>query len=310
MNTATLDAPVAHATTSVTKDEYIDPSLFGRDHWSTLAYVESVMTDCAGFQMGNDPRMRANRRNYRVMNEVPRPKRVKNLSVTNHPMMPDDGSRLNDGQVVRGHDDWNCIEDFAALGFFDVSAGALDAGVTLKFSALGKTVAAALRQHKQDGGQLEQFRMPVAPEVVTAAYAVPAMEYFDWAGMSFNIAALTADIAAGKLRPKVDTVDQEFITNYCSKILALDKATPDKKTYSIFISVDGPRANAMPVEVLAKPLIFAYVGKNKGVLNLDGTGANYVLIDGNHRVAKAFFTDTPALPSLVISQAQIRPYKS
>lgn len=308
MTTATLDAPIALATPAVTKDEYIDPSLFGRDHWSTLAYVESVMTDCAGFQLGNDPRMRANRRNYRVMNECARPKRAKNLSVTNHPMMPDDGSRLNNGQVVRGHDDWNCVEDFAALGFFDVDAASLDAGVTLKFSALGKTVAAALRQHKQDGGQFEQFRMPTVPEAV--AYVPPAVEYFDWAGMSFNIAALTADIAAGKLRPKVDTVDQEFITNYCSKVLALDKATPDKKTFSIFIAVDGPRANAMPVEVLAKPLIFAYVGKNKGVLNLDGTGANYVLIDGNHRVAKAFFTDTPALPSLVISQTQIRPYKS
>jgi len=28
--------------------------LWGRDHWSTLAYIETVMVDCKGFQIGQD----------------------------------------------------------------------------------------------------------------------------------------------------------------------------------------------------------------------------------------------------------------
>lgn len=308
MTTATLEAPAAAA--PITKDQYILPSMFGRDHWAALTYIESVMTDCAGFQLGNDPRMRSNRRNHRVMSAVPRPNRAKMSSaVATQLMSPDDGSHLNNGQVVRGHDDWNCIEDFAAIGFFDRGPNGLDAGKTLRFSPLGKAVAARLRQHKQDGGHFAQFDLASVPEATAEAMVAPVEEFFHWANMTFDIGALTADIAAGKLRPKVEVLDQEFIKDYCVKMLALDKATPQKKSFSLFISVDGPRANAMPLEVLAKPVIFAYVGKNKGVLNLDGTGAHYVLIDGNHRMAKAFFTDTPALPALVINQTQIRPYK-
>jgi hypothetical protein len=293
----------------VTKDQYIAPALFGRDHWTTLAYIESVMADCGGFQLGLDPRMRSNRRNFRVMSEVSRPKRAKNTSVAARPMSPDDGSRLKDGQLVRGHDDWNCVDDFAAVGFFDCGPVALGAGKTLRFSALGKAVAARLRQHKQEGGQFEHFDLASVPEATQDAMVPPREEFFQWAGMSFNVAALIADIAAGKVRPKVEALDQAFITDYCTKMLALDKANPLKKSFSLFIAVDGPRANAMPLEVLAKPVLFAYVGKNKGVLNLDGTGAHYVLIDGNHRMGKAFFTNTPALPALVINQTQIRPYK-
>lgn len=310
MTTATLAAPAAAVTTPVTKDQYIASAMFGRDHWTTLAYIESVMTDCAGFQLGADPRMRSNRRNHRVMSEVPRPKRAKmSSSVAAQLMSPDDGSRLKNGQVVRGHDDWNCVEDFAAVGFFDLGPNGLGPGKTLRFSPLGKAVAARLRQHRQDGGQAEHFDLASVPEATADAMVPPAEEYFQWAGMSFNVGALLADIAAGKLRPKVETLDLDFIQDYCARMLALDKANPQKKSFSLFISVDGPRANAMPLEVLAKPVIFAYVGKNKGVLNLDGTGAHYVLIDGNHRMGKAFFTDTPALPALVINQTQIRPYK-
>ena len=41
------------------EDGYVPPNLFGKDHWSTLAYMETIMVDCGGFQVGADPRMRA-----------------------------------------------------------------------------------------------------------------------------------------------------------------------------------------------------------------------------------------------------------
>ncbi len=39
--------------------------LWSKDHWSTLAYIETVMVEHGGrFEVGWDPRMRQNRRNF------------------------------------------------------------------------------------------------------------------------------------------------------------------------------------------------------------------------------------------------------
>ena len=53
---------------------YVPMARWGRDHWRCLVYVEAVMVEMAGFQVGADPRMTANRRHYRVLAEqCPRP---------------------------------------------------------------------------------------------------------------------------------------------------------------------------------------------------------------------------------------------
>jgi hypothetical protein len=299
--------PAAHV---ITADQYIAPALWGRDHWSTLAYLDTVMTDCAGFEMGSDARMRANRRNARVMAAVPRPKRVRSAHASPLPgTLAIEGSRLKDGQTVAGHDDWNCIEDMAQAGLFNIGPLGLAPGKVLKLSPLGRAVVARLRQHKQDGGQFAQFDIALVPEATAEALVPPPEEYFTWAGLSFDIGTLVANIEAGKLRPQADTLDRVFIENYGKQLLALDAANPGKQVFGLFIAVDGPRAHAMPESVLDKPVLIGFVGKNKGVLNLDGTGAHYVLIDGNHRMAKAFFAGTEKLPVLVINQAQLRKYK-
>lgn len=308
--TAATAATAATANHVIRADQYIEPALWGRDHWSTLAYLDTVMTDCAGFEMGSDPRMRANRRNTRVMAAVPRPKRVRNASAAMHPGGPSiAGTCLKDGQTVAGHDDWNCVEDMARVGLFNLGPLGLAPGKVLKLSRLGQAVVARLRAHKQGGGQFAQFDIAMVPEATPESLVPPPEEYFNWAGTSFDIGALAADIEADKLRPKAEVLDRVFIENYARQLLALDKANPDKKVFSLFVSVDGPRANAMPEEVLAKPVFLGFVGKNKGVLDLDGTGAHYVLIDGNHRMAKAFFAGTAQLPVLVLNQAQLRKYK-
>lgn len=57
------------------EQSYVPVARWGRDHWRCLAYVEAIMVEMAGFQVGADPRMTANRRHYRVMAEqCPRPK--------------------------------------------------------------------------------------------------------------------------------------------------------------------------------------------------------------------------------------------
>lgn len=308
--TATTATPAATREVQSSSD-YVAPRLWGKDHWSTLAYIESVMTDCGGFEMGLDPRMRSNRRNYRVMNEVPLPKRTRKASTRHYgaPLGPGDGSVLSDGQCVTGHDDWNCLEDMASVGFFNIGILGLAPGKVLKFSPLGLAVSSRLRQHKQDGGNFAEFSIAMVPEATSEALVPPAEEYFTWAGMSFDIGALLADIGSGVLKPKAETLDREFIEGYAKSVMALDKTQPEKKTCSIWVGVDGQRANAMPMALLEKPVIIAYVGKNKGLLNLDNTGGHYVLIDGNHRMGKAYFADAANMPVFILSQAQIRKYK-
>jgi hypothetical protein len=152
----------------MTKEDFVPLEKFGKDHWSTLAYAESVMMECGGFQVGLDPRMRQGRRNYRVMREqCIRPKRTSRV----HPdmaMIMDSkahGTRLKDGIVVEGHDDWHCIQDLAQLGYFRIgveiaNADRVQPGVFLHLSPAGRKVADALRQHKENGGTFSTFTPP------------------------------------------------------------------------------------------------------------------------------------------------------
>lgn len=151
-----MPAPIA--STQFTKDAIIPPSAWGKDHWSTLAYAETVMVESSGFQVGSDARMRQGRRNFRVMGEqCAAPRRPTSGGVAQ--VMDDShGSRLNDGTYVPGHDDWHCIQDMAAAGFFTVGQEGVQPGVTLHLSELGAGVSNALRAHKRAGGYFANFK--------------------------------------------------------------------------------------------------------------------------------------------------------
>ena len=145
------------------QDEIVPMEFWGKDHWSTLAYVETVMVEHAGFQIGSDARMKSNRRNFRVMREqCPRPKR------TNHAfggivMNPEHSSVLRNAASVN-HDDWCCVQDMAAAGLFIESD--CQPGVVLRLSEYGAHVVNALREHKRVGGSYTTFK---CPELVGAA---------------------------------------------------------------------------------------------------------------------------------------------
>jgi hypothetical protein len=160
-------------------DAYVPEHLFGMDHFTTLAYAETVMVDCAGFQVGSDPRMRSCRRHFRVMQEqCPRPRRVKGgIGVV---MLPEHGSRLADGSLVSGHDDWHCIQDMAEAGYFVIkdalggppvvaTAEVIEPGAVLLLSARGREVVNALRGHKASGGTFASFVPPAAVPEITAS---------------------------------------------------------------------------------------------------------------------------------------------
>lgn len=154
-------------------DDYVPMHLWAKDHWSMLAYAETVMVDLGGFQVGNDCRMRQGRRNFRVMHELCfKPRRIKNLPKMSMVMEIKHSTRLKDGTIVEGHDDWHCIQDMAACGFFTISGGTatpehIEPGVILHLSPLGRSICNMLRLHKASGGNFGDF--PTLPLPATGA---------------------------------------------------------------------------------------------------------------------------------------------
>lgn len=140
--------------TSIRPNDAVPVALWGRDHWSTLAYIETKLVDDdgkdeCGYSVRFDPRMRQCRRHFRVLSEA-LPGHRKREAQFGEPMQPTHGSRLSDGTYLPWHDDWHCVQDLMAEGLFE--HGEWDAGMELKLTELGHEVAAALRKHKAAGG--------------------------------------------------------------------------------------------------------------------------------------------------------------
>lgn len=161
------------------RDKYVPMALFGKDHWSTFAYVETRLVDHGGFTIAVDPRMRTLSHNHRIFNHRPSDnpqkkgsanavigKRTLNCSHGKRPteceicgnkeamfyhgtldLNSDDvrlGSWLNDGTRLPAHDDWDCIQDLAEAGLLigDATEHPLRVFDAQSMDDFGKIVAA------------------------------------------------------------------------------------------------------------------------------------------------------------------------
>ena len=150
-------------TQTFTANEYIPMAAWSKDHWSTLAYIETVMVECGGFQVGSDARMRSNRRNFRVMGQCPKPSRPNGRATLAMTMRPEHGTRLANGQVLENHDDWACLQDLANEWLFTCVANDIEPGAIVHLSERGRALCDALRAHKASGGTFGAFVPPVLP---------------------------------------------------------------------------------------------------------------------------------------------------
>lgn len=135
------------------------------------------------------------------------------------------------------------------------------------------------------------------------------IEVFDFMGKSFNVTRIIEDLAANRICPQKTQFDKEFIHSFATRVHGLKKDNPQSTTMSLLTGVRAVDVHKVPDSAFNSPLILAFAGKNKGVLALDGTGPHYLLIDGNKRLGKAFFTDRETLDVVVLNQAQTRKYK-
>lgn len=128
--------------------KHIPISKWGKDHWSTLAYLETLAVDSGkkGLAIPVNARMRTN--------EIRHPHLLGESFSTTALYGSKYPTRLKEGEV-EGHDDWDCVDDAIEEGLIeDVGTGLNRA---YKFTKLGKEVMAKLRQFKMDGGNFWGF---------------------------------------------------------------------------------------------------------------------------------------------------------
>lgn len=146
---------------------YIEPDRFGKDHFSTLLFIETRCVDHGGYMDGAAPRMRWNPRRHRLLGRIGR----RGNSFTDRAWDPKYATRLKGGdQPYDGHDDWDCVEDMIKCGWVDIdqvkrfsrSDARTHTGLRtlrLRLTEEGKRVAAELRAHRMDGGSVGKFEL-------------------------------------------------------------------------------------------------------------------------------------------------------
>lgn len=111
----------------------IDIERWGRDHWSTLLYIEDICTNGDGEPVSE-----------RMRQWPGRPRRGKcRLPWT--PPCKGYPTRLNDGTEVTEHDDFDCVDDMVCAGLVEWHGTGLRPVLTL--TELGWAMASALRRH-------------------------------------------------------------------------------------------------------------------------------------------------------------------
>lgn len=150
-------------TYEVVGNNFIPLEQWGKDHWSTLAYLETVTVDYRG--LVDNRRMRCNPRLHRRFAHLNQFGQV--VDSSRYPT-----TKASD---VQQHDDWSCLEDLVTAGLVKAywrvryperSFGGAQAKVEL--TELGLKITAELRAHKARGGSFTHFSVVLPPSEVCA----------------------------------------------------------------------------------------------------------------------------------------------
>ena len=118
---------------------------FGKDHWSTFAYLDCRATDNKGTidreHMRCDQDLHPGLRNSANRNSAKGDRKYPTI--------------LRGGIQLENHDDWSCFEDLEAAGFVKWEGTGFNPIVV--FTELGNKIAGKLRAHKKSGGSFSTF---------------------------------------------------------------------------------------------------------------------------------------------------------
>lgn len=92
-------------------DKFINESDFSDDHWRVLRLIGKSIEKKGFFLITPNPQMRTTTRHYKIASG-------------SRFMKPNEGTKLKNGNLIIGHDDWDILRDFAEADFFTVREGA------------------------------------------------------------------------------------------------------------------------------------------------------------------------------------------
>lgn len=136
---------------------------FGKDHWSTFAYVETLCVDSIHKGVGtlDWKRLRVNEKSH--------PLHAINFQMTHVAWKRDFGTILRGYFRPNGktdtrrrapdHDDVDCLDDLEAEGLLEVVSMA---NGYVRMTEKGRRIAALLRDHKSRGGSFAGFELATA----------------------------------------------------------------------------------------------------------------------------------------------------
>ena len=134
--------------------DYIPVERWGRDHWSTFAYLETRVVDGNG--LIDNRKMRCAARLHREFAHVD-PVLGRLQDGGKHP------TRLKDGEI-ENHDDWSCLEDMVEAGLIEAwwTPNPLNrpfggAKAKIELTEMGFVCAGLLREYKAKGGTFGTF---------------------------------------------------------------------------------------------------------------------------------------------------------
>ena len=127
--------------------EHVPIGRFGKDHWSTLAYIETRCVDHDGYP--DHRHMRTDTDRHPGLG-APYLARMVPQGTAKYP------TRLKGGDELHDHDDWDCAYDLEAAGLIEVKGTGIMPW--FRITARGRLVVASLRAHKAAGGWYSNFR--------------------------------------------------------------------------------------------------------------------------------------------------------
>lgn len=130
-------------------ERLIDISVWGKDHWSLLAYLEIRAVDYSGT---------IDRKHMRTNPEThPHLIWIKGYWESKY------STRLKKG-FIGGHDDWDCMDDLEKAGFLENKGTGFHRVVA--FTRNGLRLAYKLREHKASGGNFGDFNPDAVSEKI------------------------------------------------------------------------------------------------------------------------------------------------
>lgn len=150
-------------------DAHVPLEQWGKDHWSTLAYVEVRIVEHDGWI--DQRHMRGRDERY--------PTRARHMAPSAAQALRTAGQPVELTRLIAGHGDWDCVADFYAEALVDVAGDVPDKTLggrvlarlnaerraRLTFTSRGAVIAGALRAHKIAGGTFASFELPSAAEL-------------------------------------------------------------------------------------------------------------------------------------------------